>query len=274
MKATDARIPPLPEVHPFATVELFGLPFVDAPNEACVADHMLRQSRTTLVDGVHPIAVTPNVDIVVQLEQDRYEGLRQRLADCAYVLPDGAPIVWSSKWAGTPLEARIAGSSLFEHIWPRFTAESRRVVVLCSSEAVKAGLSAEYPAASIAVAPMMDTSSEQVDEVASELVAEMLDVEADYCLLCIGHPKNELIALAAVDRWPVDRPAPLILCLGASAEMYLGLKRRAPKWAQRYGLEWLVRFAQEPRRMFHRYFVRDVGFIPMVVREVVARRRS
>jgi hypothetical protein len=35
----------------------------------------------------------------------------------------------------------------------------------------------------------------------------------------------------------------------------------------------LYRFAQEPRRLFWRYFVRDAGFIPLVAREYVARRR-
>lgn len=274
VKATDARIPPAPKMHPFATVELFGLPFVDAPDEASVAEHMLGHTRATLTEGVHPIVVTPNVDIVVQLERAKTRGLRERMADCAYVLPDGAPIVWSSKWAGTPLEARIAGSNLFRHWWPQVAAESRKVVVFCSSEAVRVGLAADHPDATIVVAPMIDTSDEQVGVVAADLVTEALAAEADYCVVCIGHPKDAMIALAAIDQWPVDQPAPLILCLGASAELYLGLKRRAPEWAQRYGLEWLVRFAQEPRRMFHRYFVRDLGFFPMALREVTARRRS
>jgi len=260
--------------HPFATVELFGLPFLDAPDEASVAAHLLGYEPTLADPDLHPIVVTPNVDIVVQLEKAKTRGLRTQLASSAYVLPDGAPIVWSSRWAKQPLEARIAGSNVFCHWWPNVAADERRVVVFCSSDEVKSGLAAEHPTATIVVAPHIDTSDEQVGLVAADLVAAAIAADAEYCVICIGHPKDPMIALAALERWPLGRPAPLFLCLGASAELYLGIKRRAPEWAQRFGLEWLVRFAQEPRRMFHRYFVRDLGFFPMALREVIARRRA
>ena len=132
------------------------------------------------------------------------------------------------------------------------------VVVLCSTEEVKNGLLDEHPDATVVVAPMIDTSHEQVAAVADDLIAAALATDAEFCVVCLGHPKDPMIALAAVDSWPADRLPPLFLCLGASAELYLGLKKRAPEWAQRHGLEWLVRFLQEPRRMFHRYFVRDL----------------
>lgn len=269
MKVTDPRIS-----RSFSTIELFGFSFVDAPDEACVAEHLLVTQQVNRTPDRLPVLVTPNVDIIVQLEKSEARDLSDRLADCAYVLPDGAPIVWASKWAGTPLEARIAGSNLFGHWWPSVAAERRPVFVLCASEAVKTGLEADHPEAVVTVAPMIDTSDEHVGMVADQVIEAALAAEAEFCVLCIGHPKDPLIALAVVDRWPTDRALPLVMCLGASAELYLGLKRRAPEWAQRYGLEWLVRFLQEPRRMFQRYFVRDLAFFPMAFREIVARRRS
>ena len=274
MKATEPRTMTSANPHPFATVDLFGMPFLDAPDEKAVADHLLRAPRPTWSDGSYPLLVTPNVDIVVQLEKAKKRGLRDRLMSSALVLPDGAPIVWTSRLTGTPLQARIAGSTLFEHWWPAVAADRRRVVVMCSTEAVKAGLAAEHPGAVVVVAPMIDTSDEQVGQAAEILLTEALRVDAEFCVVCIGHPKDPMVALATSDRWPTDRPAPLFLCLGASAEMYLGIRRRAPRWAQRCGLEWLHRFAQEPRRMFHRYFVRDLGFFPMALREIANRRRS
>jgi N-acetylglucosaminyldiphosphoundecaprenol N-acetyl-beta-D-mannosaminyltransferase len=38
------------------------------------------------------------------------------------------------------------------------------------------------------------------------------------------------------------------------------------------GLEWLYRLAQEPRRMWRRYLVRDPRFVAIVVRQAIARR--
>lgn len=273
MKATETNIARSAEVHPFATVELFGLSFLDASDEAVVAEHLATADHGSIGDGHLPIVFTPNVDIVVQLERATARGLGDRLANAAYILPDGAPIVWTSRWAGTRIQARIAGSTVFQHWWPRIAADKRRVVVFCSSEAVKTGLEAEHPEAKVVVAPMIDTSDEQVASVAAQLVADAVASDAEFCVICVGHPKDAMIAVAAIDQWPADRSVPLMLCLGASAELHLGIKKRAPEWAQKHGLEWLVRFSQEPRRMFHRYFVRDLGFFPMAIRQAVTLRR-
>lgn len=274
MKATDTNISRSAKVHPFATVDLFGLSFLDAPDETVVAEHLATADHGSIGDGYLPIVFTPNVDIVVQLERAKARGLGDRLASAAYILPDGAPIVWTSRWAATPMQARIAGSTVFQHWWPHIAADKRRVVVLCSTEAVKAGLEAEHPDATVVVAPIIDTSDEQVADVAAQLVTDAVAADAEFCVICVGHPKDAMIALSAIDQWPADRPAPLMLCLGASAELHLGIKKRAPEWAQRHGLEWLVRFAQEPRRMFHRYFVRDLGFFPMAIRQAISLRRT
>lgn len=274
MKATDSRTSRSSKAHPFATVELFGLSFIDAEDESVVAEHLATADHRAIPDKQLPIVFTPNVDIVVQLEHDGLQGIGAQLTDAAYILPDGAPLVWTSRWAGTPLQARLAGSTVFERWWPRIASDRRRVVVFCSSEEVKTGLEAECAGASVVVAPMIDTSNEQIGDLAKQLVAEAIAIDAEFCVVCIGHPKDPMLALAALEAWPDDRPRPLMLCLGASAELYLGIRKRAPEWAQQNGLEWFVRFVQEPRRMFHRYFVRDLAFLPIAAREVVARRRS
>jgi N-acetylglucosaminyldiphosphoundecaprenol N-acetyl-beta-D-mannosaminyltransferase len=36
--------------------------------------------------------------------------------------------------------------------------------------------------------------------------------------------------------------------LGGSFDIYAGMKKRAPLWMQRCGLEWLFRFLSEPSR--------------------------
>jgi N-acetylglucosaminyldiphosphoundecaprenol N-acetyl-beta-D-mannosaminyltransferase len=64
-----------------------------------------------------------------------------------------------------------------------------------------------------------------------------------------------------------------VLCgIGAGFDFLAGLKVRAPEWAQRFGLEWLVRLIQEPQRMWRRYLVRDVAIFGIAFRQVVAAR--
>ena len=257
----------------FESVELFDLSFVNAPDEATVAERLLDWHRTSVLSDPLPIVVTPNVDIVVQMRQEDQASAFEVARRCAVVLPDGAPIVWVSKLIGAPLSSRLAGSTVFGHWWPSLVSQQRRVAVLCSSEAVRDGLLSEYPDAHIVVAPMIDQSSESIERAGAAFAAEAAAVDAEFCVLGLGHPKDSLLANAALSAWPEGRVLPLILCLGGSAELYLGLRKRAPLWVQRCGLEWLVRFAQEPRRMFYRYFVRDLRFLPLTISEFRKRNK-
>ena len=59
----------------------------------------------------------------------------------------------------------------------------------------------------------------------------------------------------------------MFLAVGASFEYVLGVRKRAPQWMQRSGLEWFFRFVHEPKRLFFRYFVRDPAFLLVAARE-------
>jgi UDP-N-acetyl-D-mannosaminuronic acid transferase (WecB/TagA/CpsF family) len=48
----------------------------------------------------------------------------------------------------------------------------------------------------------------------------------------------------------------LVLCVGASLNFLTGAERRAPRWMQRFALEWLYRLAQDPKRLARRYLLR------------------
>jgi N-acetylglucosaminyldiphosphoundecaprenol N-acetyl-beta-D-mannosaminyltransferase len=47
-----------------------------------------------------------------------------------------------------------------------------------------------------------------------------------------------------------------------------GLTNRAPVWMQNVGLEWFYRFLEEPRRIFRRYFVEDMYFFWLLIKEL------
>jgi len=51
-----------------------------------------------------------------------------------------------------------------------------------------------------------------------------------------------------------------------------GFIRRAPRWAQAAGLEWLWRLLMEPRKLWKRYLTTNCEFVWLAGREIVARR--
>ena len=56
------------------------------------------------------------------------------------------------------------------------------------------------------------------------------------------------------------------LCIGASVEFVTGAKRRAPRWMQRLGVEWLHRLLSEPGRLWRRYLVEGPRIFAMAWR--------
>jgi N-acetylglucosaminyldiphosphoundecaprenol N-acetyl-beta-D-mannosaminyltransferase len=68
-------------------------------------------------------------------------------------------------------------------------------------------------------------------------------------------------------------PHTLSLGLGATLEFLAGEKTRSPAWMSRWGLEWFYRLGQEPGRLFYRYLVRDMRFVPIAYRMLIDREK-
>jgi exopolysaccharide biosynthesis WecB/TagA/CpsF family protein len=74
-----------------------------------------------------------------------------------------------------------------------------------------------------------------------------------FCFLAVGSPQQEIIAQKLKER---GHARGLALCVGASINYLTGVERRAPRWMQKAGFEWLFRLQQNPRRMARRYLMR------------------
>ena len=73
-----------------------------------------------------------------------------------------------------------------------------------------------------------------------------------FTFICVGSPQQEMIANEAS---ALEGSRGLALCLGAALDFIVGREKRAPKLAQRLGLEWAHRLLTNPRRMWRRYLV-------------------
>jgi UDP-N-acetyl-D-mannosaminuronic acid transferase (WecB/TagA/CpsF family) len=56
-----------------------------------------------------------------------------------------------------------------------------------------------------------------------------------------------------------------MVCVGAAFDFIAGLKRQAPAWMQRWGLEWLFRLSTEPRRLWRRYLFLNPAFLILLL---------
>jgi N-acetylglucosaminyldiphosphoundecaprenol N-acetyl-beta-D-mannosaminyltransferase len=254
--------------------ELFRLPFISAPDHDGVVREVLAWPLPPAKPDELPLLSTPNVDQVVKLHRPEHAELLKQVARARFVLPDGQPIVWVSRWAqGGKLPARLAGSDLFPALWKRLAAEQRPVFMVLAQEAIGTALQRENPAMRYVVPPFYSIADPKAeDAVVQAVFDQLMERPVPLVFLGLGFPKQERLALALVDRLKAGgAPLPLFLLLGASFEFHAGLKKRAPRIWQRLGLEFFHRFLSEPKRMFRRYFVDDLVFFRMALKEV--RRR-
>jgi len=91
-----------------------------------------------------------------------------------------------------------------------------------------------------------------------------------FCLLAVGTPQQELIALKLKERG-IARG--LTLCVGASINFITGVEKRAPRWMQKSGFEWLFRLIRSPKRLANRYLVRGPRIFLLLPRVELRLRR-
>src|SRR5262249_4961555 len=91
-----------------------------------------------------------------------------------------------------------------------------------------------------------------------------------FCFIAVGCPQQELVAHRLKVR---GRASGLALCIGASINFLTGTERRAPRWMQHIGMEWLYRALRDPVRLGRRYFARGPYIFPLLHRYTFWLRR-
>ena len=92
-----------------------------------------------------------------------------------------------------------------------------------------------------------------------------------FCFIAVGCPQQELLAYELKTRG-VARG--LVLCVGAAINFMTGIERRAPRWMQSIGMEWLYRMLGDPGRLARRYLVRGPHIFTLVQRFTFWLRRA
>ncbi len=101
-------------------------------------------------------------------------------------------------------------------------------------------------------------------------VVEMINgTEPDIVWVGLSTPKQEKWMAAHVDRLN----APVLIGVGAAFDFHAGLVKRAPRWIQHSGLEWLFRLMSEPRRLWRRYLKIVPLFGIKLLQQMVGLRR-
>jgi N-acetylglucosaminyldiphosphoundecaprenol N-acetyl-beta-D-mannosaminyltransferase len=242
--------------------ELLGAPLDPLTMKGAVAavEEMVR-SRSV---GQH---ASLNAAKVVRLQSD--EALGAALRSCELVTADGQAVVWAARLLGHHVPERVAGADLMPALLARAEALGFRVYLLGAHEetiaAAEAAIRRRHPGITIAGSHHGYFGPEDEEGV----VAKIAEARPDLLFVALETPQKELFLARHRDVLRI----PFAMGVGGTFELLAGNRRRAPVWAQRAGLEWLFRLAQEPRRLGGRYVVGNARFVALVGRELVRRQR-
>ena len=241
-------------------IELFGVE-IDRLTMAEAVERLI-----SLIDSSEEkchFVVTPNVDHSVMLQ--KRGDLQAAYGEATLVLADGWPVVWASRWLGRPLPERVTGSDLTPALFDA-ASESRplRVFLLGAAEGVgdraAANIRCRWKHVEVVGVYSPPLGFEHDEQQNSEILSRIEAAGADCLIVGLGAPKQELWVHRHADRIK----ARVALCVGATIDFLAGEKRRAPRWMQSRGLEWLHRMATEPHRLFRRYAF-DAWVFPQLV---------
>ena len=176
-------------------------------------------------------------------------------------VPDGVGVLWAARRLGAPLTERVTGSDGIYHLCAAAATHGWRVFLLGARPGVAAQaaatLAARYPG--LAVVGTYGGSPADADWPA--IRAQLAGARPDLLFVAYGHPRQDLW----IDRHRHELPARVAIGVGGAFDFVAGTARRAPRWMQRWGLEWLHRLIRQPWRW--RRMVKLPVFVLRVLRE-------
>jgi N-acetylglucosaminyldiphosphoundecaprenol N-acetyl-beta-D-mannosaminyltransferase len=209
--------------------------------------------------------ITANTHYAMLTAKDA--GLRAINMGAAFIVADGAPLVWASRWQGSPLPERVAGSDLIFELSAAAAKRGYRLFFLGGAQGVAEEaaqrLGELYPGLQV-VGTECPPFRELTEEEQDTLIARIRSTRPDILFVAFGQPKGE----RWIDRHLVKLGVPVSVQVGASLDFAAGRVRRAPRWLQKAGLEWAFRLGLEPARLFPRYSLNAWFIVSMVVRDL------
>lgn len=209
-----------------------------------------------------------NVHIVATAARDPEFNAIVNFADLA--TPDGMPVAWTMRFLGSKKQPRVDGPDLMLD-WCERAAKINHSIFLYGStretlDLLQESLSQRFPKLQIAgsESPPFRALTDEEDDA---YVRQINESGASVVFVGLGAPKQEQWMFA--HRGRVNA---VMIGVGAAFDFHAGTVKRAPKWMQESGLEWLYRLLSEPRRLWKRYLTTNTLFVAMVLRQLIGRR--
>ena len=199
---------------------------------------------TLLGNGQNNLVVTPNPEMVMAAQKNA--ALKKAINESAALrIPDGAGLQWGAWFLGENLYFKTPGIDLMDQLLKIANDRGLRVYLLGSKPGV-ATLAAENIKAAfpkIVIAGTQDGYFTRFEE--AEVISKIHESQPDLLFAGLGAVRQELW----LDEHRHELGAKIAMGVGGALDVYSGETKRAPKWVQDIGKEWVYRLIKEPWRL-------------------------
>lgn len=220
--------------------------------------------RDSIAAGSFTQHVVINVAKLVHMRNDAQ--LRESVSACDIINIDGMGVVLGARFLGYDVPERVAGVDLFHRLLAMSAVNGFPVFLLGATEDVvsvtASRVQALYPRLVVAGhhhGYFWDDEAAVVEKVRAS--------GARLLFVAITSPRKENF----INRWRAQLGVDFVMGVGGTFDVVAGKVARAPLWMQKYGLEWLYRVIQEPRRMWKRYLITNLAFACLLSAEKMRR---
>lgn len=194
--------------------------------------------------------------------------LRESIERADLVNADGMSVVWAARVLGLAVPMRVSGIDLMVELLEVAKILGLGVYLLGAAEQTVSDLRDLLIAQGVTIVGSQNGYWANAEEL--EIVEQVRAAAPDILFIALPTPQKEQFVKNHIDRLN----AGLCFGVGGSFDVLTGRVRRAPRWMQRVGLEWVARMIQEPRRMVARYLYGNAAFVFLVLRELIECRRE
>jgi N-acetylglucosaminyldiphosphoundecaprenol N-acetyl-beta-D-mannosaminyltransferase len=217
--------------------------------------------------GVSPLLImASNAQLVTLAAADQRFGRAIRSADLN--VPDGISVVMAARFLGSPIPERVTGGELMERLCAEAARHGFSVFFLggLPGAAVMSAsrLERRYPGLRVAGCCCPEHGFENDLAESTSVRRQIAEAAPDLLCVALGAPKQEIWMQENCPTLPVG----VAISVGAALDTTAGLRKRAPRWTHRIGMEWMYRLVHEPHRLWRRYLIGNTQFIFLIARQL------
>lgn len=219
----------------------------------------IRQVEELIRNRVSDYICVSNVHTVMMgTDDERYKRITN---EAALAFPDGMPLSVAGRLLGHQGIGRVSGPDFMLEFMEETAQKGYRHFFYGGAEGtpklLAEVLQARFPGLQVcgAYSPPFRPLTAEEDE---QMVKMINDANPDIVWVGLGAPKQEI--------WMAEhkgRVHAITIGVGAAFDFHTGKVERAPKWAQKIGMEWAHRLISEPKRLWRRYLATNPRFMMM-----------